>query len=244
MADKDDEEKGKEEGKKGGKGKIMVLLPTILLLAAAGWYFFLRSDAPAEVVLPTPTPGAVKTLDPITVNLAGGHFLKLGMAIQFDASAGEETDGSKALDLAITEFSGRTLDELATTEGRDKAKEELVARIKLAYMPETPAGEEAAQTAMADAVDELPAEESAAETTAAEGASAEGASSEGTSSGHSKATTKKSTKKKKSATASKSSSSEELHASELTAEQAILAAENLTVLPMAYEVYFTEFVMQ
>lgn len=242
MADKDDEEKGKEEGKKGGKGKILVLLPTILLLAAAGWYFFLRSDAPAEVVLPTPTPGAVKTLDPITVNLAGGHFLKLGMAIQFDLSAGEEADGSKALDLAISEFSGRTMDELATTEGRDKAKEELVARLKLTYMPETPEAEAALQTAMADAVDELPAEESTAESTSAEAAkgSTEGGSTEG------KTSTKKSTKKKKSASSShsSSSSSEELHPSDLTGEQAILAAQNLTVLPMAYEIYFTEFVMQ
>lgn len=238
MADKDDEEKGKEEGKKGGKGKILVLLPTLLLLAAAGWYFFLRSDAPAEVVLPTPTAGSIKTLDPITVNLAGGHFLKLGMAVQFDASAGEETDGSKVLDLAITEFSGRTLDELATTEGRDKAKEELVARMKLAYMPETPAGEAALQTAMADAVDQLPAEESAASTTSSEGGS-------GHSSGKAETTTKKSTKKKKSASASASSSTaEELHAADLTAEQAIMASENLTVLPMAYELYFTEFVMQ
>ena len=117
MADKGDEEKGKEEGKKGGKGKLLVLLPTILLLAGAGWYFFLRSDAPAEIVLPTPTAGTVKTLDPITVNLAGGHFLKLGMAMQFDMSAGEETDGSRALDLAIGQFSGKTIDELAKLFG-------------------------------------------------------------------------------------------------------------------------------
>lgn len=235
MADKD-EEKGAEEAKKGGKGKIMVLLPTILLLAAAGWYFFLRSDAPAEVVLPTPTPGVVKTLDPITINLAGGHFLKLGMAMQFDASAGEETDGSRALDLAIAQFSGRTIEELASTEGRTHAKEELIARVKLAYLPETPEGEAAGQEAMAEAVDEAPAEESA---TAGETAAEETTASEEPT----KKTTKKSTKKKKSVAAS-SSAEEELHASELTGEQAVLAAEKLTVLPMAYEVFFTEFVMQ
>ena len=235
MADKDDEEKGKEEGKKGGKGKIMMLLPTILLLAAAGWYFFLRSDAPAVVVLPTPTAGTVKTLDPITVNLAGGHFLKLGMAMQFDASAGEETDGSKALDLAISAFSGRTIDELATTDGRDKAKEELIARVKLAYLPETPEGEAAAQEAMKAAVAELPAEDAAATDTKA-----------GSTTAAEEAMTKKAKKaKKKMATESSSSTATEmLHASDLTDEQAIMASEHLTVLPMAYELYFTEFVMQ
>lgn len=242
MADKDDEGKGKEEGKKGGKGKLLVLLPTILLLAGAGWYFFLRSDAPAEVVLPTPTAGTVKTLDPITVNLAGGHFLKLGMAMQFDLSAGEETDGSRALDLAIGQFSGKTIDELATTEGRTKAKEELIARVKLAYMPETPEGETAIQEALKAAVDELPIEEPAAaaeETTAAEGSNtaAEGSTSK-----------KKSMKAKKKKAAhsapAASGESEELEPTALSGEQAILAASKLTVLPMAYDLYFTEFVMQ
>jgi flagellar protein FliL len=234
MADKDDEEKGKEEGKKGGKGKIMMLLPTILLLAAAGWYFFLRSDGPAEVVLPTPTAGSIKALDPITVNLAGGHFLKLGMAVQFDASAGEETDGSKALDLAITEFSGRTIDELATTTGRDKAKEELVARLKLAYMPETPDAETALQTAMKDAIDQAPAAESGSGTTSAAAAS---------STDNVEGVTPKKTVKKKASTAA-STTEDAIDPSSLTPEQAILASENLTVLPAAYELYFTEFVMQ
>ena len=240
MADKDDAEKGKEEGKKGGKGKILVLLPTILLLAGAGWYFFLRSDAPAEVVLPTPTAGTVKTLDPITVNLAGGHFLKLGMAMQFDLSAGEETDGSRALDLAIGQFSGKTIDELATTEGRTKAKEELIARVKLAYMPETPEGETAMQEALKAAVDELPTEEPAAaeETTAAAGTAA----AEETTSKKSMKVKKK--KKVMHTTPAASGKSEELEPTALSGEQAILAASKLTVLPMAYDLYFTEFVMQ
>ena len=240
MADKDDAEKGKEEGKKGGKGKILVLLPTILLLAGAGWYFFLRGDAPAEVVLPTPTAGTVKTLDPITVNLAGGHFLKLGMAMQFDLSAGEETDGSRALDLAIGQFSGKTIDELATTEGRTKAKEELIARVKLAYMPETPEGETAIQEALKAAVDELPTEEPAAaeETTAA----ADAAAAEETTSKKSMKVKKK--KKVMHTTPAASGKSEELEPTALSGEQAILAASKLTVLPMAYDLYFTEFVMQ
>jgi flagellar basal body-associated protein FliL len=77
----------------------------------------------------------VVKLDSITINLAGAHFLKLGIALQPTAAA-TELDGSKALDLAISEFSQMTIDELSTAEGRDKAKDELVARIKLTYVPE------------------------------------------------------------------------------------------------------------
>ncbi len=65
----------------------------MLLLAGAGWFFFLKpKDSGVPEPLPHPTPGSVVTLDPITVNLAGGHFLKFGMALQPTASA-HTTDG-------------------------------------------------------------------------------------------------------------------------------------------------------
>ena len=50
---------------------------------------------------PKPKPGAVVKLDPITVNLAAGHFLKLGLSLQASADAGEDVSGAKALDAAI-----------------------------------------------------------------------------------------------------------------------------------------------
>jgi flagellar protein FliL len=132
-----DEETEETEAKGGGKKKlIIIVLPVVLLLAAAGWFFFLKPDnSGAPVVLPEPTPGPVVKLEPITVNLAAAHFLKFGMAIQPIAGAAE-VDGSKALDLAISQFSQMTIEELSTAEGRSKAKEELVARIKLTYLPE------------------------------------------------------------------------------------------------------------
>jgi flagellar protein FliL len=132
---KDDEKEATEA--KGGKMKlILMVVPVLLLVAGAGWFFLLKpSSSGATKALPEPKPGAVVKLDDITVNLAGVHFLKLGIAIQPTAKA-KEVDGSKALDLAITEFSGKTVDELSTNEGRSKTKEELLARIKLAYLPE------------------------------------------------------------------------------------------------------------
>jgi flagellar FliL protein len=140
MADDDDKKEEEEEAEARGGGKkklIIIIVPVVLILVAAAYFLFLKpkSDPGAPEELAEPTPGAVVTLDPITVNLAGSHFLKLGMAIQPTASA-KEVSGSKALDLAINEFSGMTIDQLSESEGRNAAKEELVARVKLSYLPE------------------------------------------------------------------------------------------------------------
>ena len=67
-------------------------------------------------------------LESITVNLAGGHFLKVGIALQPTADA-VELDGSKALNKLIDVFSNKTVKELSSAEGKDAAKKELIARI-------------------------------------------------------------------------------------------------------------------
>ena len=59
------------------------------------------SRPPAE----QPEPGEVVTLEPIQINLAGGHYLRIGLALQLTADA-HEADGSKALDATIELFSG------------------------------------------------------------------------------------------------------------------------------------------
>jgi flagellar FliL protein len=212
MAERDDAEQPGETAKGGGKVKlIIIVLPVVLVIGAAAWFFLLRGDGGEKVkAIPEPTPGPVVTLDPITVNLASGHFLKLGLALQTDASA-KEVDGSHALDLAISEFSGETIDELSSAEGRERAKRELLARIKFAYLPESTDAEEAAQDAMRSAVSPKAAKIS----------------------------------EKSGGTAKKAASSEKpLEPSALTSQQVITASSELTVLPMVYDLYFTEFVMQ
>ena len=66
-----------------------------------------------------PKPGEVVRLEPIQVNLAGGHYLKIGIALQLTADA-HEADGSKALDATIDLFSGRSMD--AADPRRDTAR--------------------------------------------------------------------------------------------------------------------------
>jgi flagellar FliL protein len=201
MAGKDAEkDKGTEE-KGGGKKKIIMIVPLVLVLAAAGWYFFLRGgDEPTT--LPAPEAGEVLEVDPITINLQGGHFLKLGMGLQVVKNAHEAPSSAKALDLAISQFSGKTIAELSTADGREKNKAELLARVKLAYAPHTDA-----------------------EPTATSSSSEQGA-------------------EESSADESESSDESGGHDTTMTAEEAITAADELTVQPDIYEVYFTEFVMQ
>jgi flagellar FliL protein len=134
MAGKDaDKDKGTEE-KGGKKKKIIIIAPLVLLLAAAGWFFFLRGGE-ETTTLPAPEAGEMIEVEPITINLAGGHFLKIGMGLQVVKDAHAAPSSAKALDLAISQFSGKTIAELSTAAGREKNKAELTARIKLAYAP-------------------------------------------------------------------------------------------------------------
>jgi len=74
--------------------------------------------------------GQVLELDPVTVNLPGGHFLKLGLALQLAvgvdaATAKDQGLGAKALDMALTELSKHTMDQLLPATGRDQVKDDL-----------------------------------------------------------------------------------------------------------------------
>jgi flagellar FliL protein len=124
---KSDEE---TEDKGGGKKKLLVILVVLVLAAGAAGYFFLFSGSPAKAE--EPEKGAVVALDPIAVNLAGGGYLKVGIALQLTADAGEEApDGSQALDLIIATFS--QADPADVTGARDALKEALEKEIVDAY---------------------------------------------------------------------------------------------------------------
>lgn len=77
--------------------------------------------------------GEMVAVEAVTINLAAGHYLKVGLAMQATADAGEEVTAGKAIDAMITQFSGKTVDELATAEGREESKKELLKVIKKAY---------------------------------------------------------------------------------------------------------------
>jgi flagellar FliL protein len=138
---------GEASGKNGNKKKLLIAaMAAVILLGggAGGAYTFMKPDSAAasdvveEEVL---VPGEVTALDPITINLADGRYLKLGIALQQVVSeAGGEgssaVDGAKALDLAIGEFSGLTMSDLSNSENRQKYKDELQGKIIEAYIAE------------------------------------------------------------------------------------------------------------
>lgn len=123
---------------KKSKKKLLIIVAAVVLVAGgAGAYFMLGKsggDAAAPAPEPTHEPGAVVAVDAHSLNLADGHYLRLGLSLQLTADVGEETpDTSKAVDLAIDVFSGHTVDEVSDPATRDQLKAELLEKLEEAY---------------------------------------------------------------------------------------------------------------
>jgi len=119
------------------RGRLLILMVLAAVVVAVAGYLFLRPSGGADSQRPAPPePGVVLTLDPINVNLADGHYLKVGIALQLTVKAPKEIDGAKALDIAIDRLSGQQMSELITADARDAAKEGLLTTIEKAYPEE------------------------------------------------------------------------------------------------------------
>lgn len=116
-----------EEKPKGRRKKIIVIALVVLLLAATAWWF-LRPKGPHE-----PEPGAIMPLDPTQINLAEGHYLRIGIALQLTVDAGASVDGSKALDTTIDLFSGKSLTQVSEPAQRRALKKRLTNELSDVY---------------------------------------------------------------------------------------------------------------
>jgi flagellar FliL protein len=131
MAEKTKPESEETEGKGGGKKKLLAIVAVLLVAVGAGAYFFLFSGS-GDAKAAEPEKGAVLALDPIAVNLAGGGYLKIGIALQLTADAGEEApDGSEALDLVISTYSQANPADVITA--REALKQAVEKKIVDAY---------------------------------------------------------------------------------------------------------------
>lgn len=136
---------------KGGKKKGN-LVPAIIIavgLVLGGKMMGGGGSAATTTVVESTTTtvalGPVVKLDPITLNMSDGRFLRVGLGFQLSAetaAAGHEakpdtTDAAgeyaRALDLAIGVLGGRNYAELVSPEGREAAKKELAEKLKHAY---------------------------------------------------------------------------------------------------------------
>jgi flagellar protein FliL len=127
-----------ETTKKSKKGLLIAILAVLLVAGGAAAYFFLGMGGGSAAAEPEPEPthepGAVVTVEPISLNLADGHYLRLGFALQLTADVGEESpDTSKAIDMAIELFSGRTVAEISDPTSREALKVEFAAELAEAY---------------------------------------------------------------------------------------------------------------
>jgi flagellar FliL protein len=116
------------EPKSKKKLVVIIALVVALLGGGGGYYFFFMGGED-----PPPTPGAVVRLDPVNINLAGGHYLKVGLALQAIEGPAHEPDGAHALDIMIAKLSHRTVAELSSNPAREKVKKELLHDIEEAY---------------------------------------------------------------------------------------------------------------
>jgi flagellar FliL protein len=121
------------ESPKKGKKKLIIIIAAVVLALGGGGGGYLMFKPTAATAKPAPKPGLVVVLDAVTINLQETHFLKLKFALQLTASAAADIDGSKAMDLAIAEYSNRPMAELFSNGERNKTKAELLEKIEKAY---------------------------------------------------------------------------------------------------------------
>ncbi|GAA2647808.1 flagellar basal body-associated FliL family protein [Paractinoplanes durhamensis] len=129
----DETKDGAAEAPKKSKKMLMIIViaAVVLIGGGAGAFFMLKGDS-AEAK--TPTKGTVVAIsDALTINLADSHYLKLQFSLQQTADVSEDVDTGEAINLAIDEYTGKTVAELSTEKGREAVKEELLAKIIKAY---------------------------------------------------------------------------------------------------------------
>jgi flagellar protein FliL len=141
--------KGKKDKKdSSAKGKSN-LVPAVVLAVgiAAGGYFMGGGTTEAatetiEAVDEAPEPGDVAELDALTVNLAGGRFLRVGVSFltvkDFEVIHGDPKKGepsrfkpeyeNRLRDQVIAMFAGRQLSDVVGSEQLQDAKAELLER--------------------------------------------------------------------------------------------------------------------
>jgi len=129
--DKTKEAPADEDAPKGGKKKLLVIgLVAVLAIGAAAYFFVFSGGGEAEAEPAAEAGSIVLAVDPVAINLAGGSYLKLGFTLQYslayDEAAGgghgsTEPDGAKAMDIAISQFSGAALADVQTNREALKA---------------------------------------------------------------------------------------------------------------------------
>lgn len=122
-----------------GRTPLLAILVLVIVVLLGAVVYMLRpweSDAAAAAASAEPEPtalGEVVAVEPISLNLADGRYLRLGFSIQFSKDAPKEVLTAKALDIAIATFSGRTVEEINDMESRAQITKQFVTDLNDAY---------------------------------------------------------------------------------------------------------------
>ena len=133
-----------EESPAGGSKRLIIIGVMCAVIAGGGFVLGGRmsgggtAEVEAAVEEETePTIDVIVELDPLNVNLADGHYLRLAVAVgltheEEEGGGGHSTtddepaiETAPASDLVLSTFSGRVMDDLATHEGRESARHDL-----------------------------------------------------------------------------------------------------------------------
>ncbi|MGK2959415.1 MAG: flagellar basal body-associated FliL family protein [Acidimicrobiales bacterium] len=145
------DDSGTDTPKKAKSNLIPAIIIAIGLVAGAkvmggGGGSTNADPTPTTLSTTTTVPDGEKIkLEPVTLNVSDGRFLKVGITLQLrhdpKGGAGHGADPkedaaktwAKALDLTIEVLGGRTYEELVTPAGREHAKGLLVERLEKAF---------------------------------------------------------------------------------------------------------------
>lgn len=142
-----------EDAEGGGSSKLKTIGMAVALVAVGavvGPKFLgggSSAAAPAAEATTTTVPaGPMVVLDEVTLNLADGHLLQVGLALELDptheaggghgeATAEDDpTKGyAKAIDATIDLLGDHTMADLSAAGGREQAKEALLQRLEELY---------------------------------------------------------------------------------------------------------------
>jgi flagellar FliL protein len=132
---------GGAAAKPKGTRKPLVVVAVVAVLAAAGLAYPKLTHKPAKSfksVAAAVPDGPIESLDPVTVNLADGHLLQVGVAVQLTKAADAKKVTAmdpRILDAVITTFSGLTYPVLLGTPGHEQARQLLQTRLQGLFPP-------------------------------------------------------------------------------------------------------------
>jgi len=126
---------GSGKGKKSLKLKLIIGLVVLLLGGGAAAKFTVLAPAPSKAAAAAaqPVAGPIIQMSELTLNLTGGQYLRIKLALVTVKGSKPILDTTMATQLAIDEYSNHSPAELTGDVARQKAKAALLAKLQKAY---------------------------------------------------------------------------------------------------------------